>query len=84
MAEKQDVGHSVLPPDKKEPGKVAKASASRTNRGAVARGDKLTKECRDLADKLVAERPDMAEQVARRAFTRLVVETAERILLAAR
>lgn len=49
------VGQSVLPPDKKvEPGKSAKAKASKTNRGAVARGDKLRKKRPDLAAKVVA------------------------------
>lgn len=48
--ESQVVEQSVLPPDSKsEPGKQAKAAASKTNKGAVARGDKLAKERPDLA-----------------------------------
>jgi N6-adenosine-specific RNA methylase IME4 len=43
------VGQSVLPQVKEEPGKQAKASASKTGLGAVARGDKLAKERPDLA-----------------------------------
>jgi len=48
------VGQSVLlpSPPKSEPGKQAKAAASQTNAGAVARGDRLA-----------AERPDLAEHV---------------------
>lgn len=52
FAEKQVVGQSVPPPDKQHKAKQAKAAASKTNLGAVARGDKLAK-----------ERPDLAEQV---------------------
>ena len=44
------VGQNVLPVDKEEPGKQAKAKASKTNPGAVARGDKLAKERPDLAE----------------------------------
>ena len=36
------------PVNKDEPGKKAKAKASKTNPGAVARGDKLAKERPDL------------------------------------
>ena len=47
------VGQSVLPVDKKqEPGKTAKATASKTNAGAVARGDKLAEQRPDLATKV--------------------------------
>ena len=45
------VEHSVLPPKpKNEPGKKAKATASKTNKGAVARGEKLIKKRPDLAE----------------------------------
>jgi DNA modification methylase len=37
---------------KTKPGKAAKAAASKTNAGAVARGDKLTKHAPDLADEV--------------------------------
>ena len=46
------VGQSVLPVVKEEPGKQIKAAASKTNPGAVARGDKLVKERPDLAEKV--------------------------------
>ena len=47
------VEHSVLPPKpKNEPGKKAKATASKTNKGAVARGEKLIKKRPDLAEDL--------------------------------
>jgi len=46
------VGQSVLPVAKEEPGKQKKAAASKTNAGAVARGDKLAKERPDLAEKV--------------------------------
>lgn len=47
------VGQTVLPPEtKEEPGKQAKAAASKTNKGAVARGDKLRKKRPDLAAKV--------------------------------
>lgn len=45
--EKQVVGQSV-----REPGKEAKSVASHTNKGAVARGDKLAKDRPDLAKKV--------------------------------
>lgn len=49
------VGQNVLPPPKKEePAKEAKAAASKTNAGAVARGDVLA-----------TERPDLAKAVMR-------------------
>jgi hypothetical protein len=52
FAEKQVVEQSVLPPaPKSEPAKKAKAAASKTNKGAVARGDKLIKERPDLAER---------------------------------
>ena len=45
------VEQSVLPPEpKSEPGKKAKSTASKTNPGAVARGDKIIKERPDLAE----------------------------------
>jgi len=40
------------PTTKTEPAKQAKAAASKTNPGAVARGDKLAKERPDLADQV--------------------------------
>ena len=53
LAEKQVVAQSVLPPDEpREKGQSAKATASKTNRGAVARGDTLKRHRPDLADKV--------------------------------
>ena len=51
---KTEVGHSVLPlsETKEEPAKESKAKASKTNKGAVARGDKLRKKRPDLAAKV--------------------------------
>lgn len=45
------VPQSVVPP-KKRPGEEARAAASKTNRGAVARGDKLATVRPDLAEKV--------------------------------
>jgi len=50
--EKQVVQHSVVAPDDHRKGQTAKATASNTNAGAVARGDALAK-----------NRPDLAAQV---------------------
>jgi len=44
--------HSVAPPKKGHPQAKAKATASKTNPGAVQRGDKLAKERPDLAAKV--------------------------------
>ena len=50
---RKEVGQSVLPHSpKEEPGKEAKAAASKTNKGAVARGDVLDKKRPDLAEKV--------------------------------
>jgi hypothetical protein len=53
FAEKQVSGQSVHRPAKHdEPERKAKASASKTNAGAVARGDKLANDRPDLAKKV--------------------------------
>lgn len=52
LAEKPQVVEQSVPQPDRHVGKKAKATASKTNSGAVARGDKLAK-----------ERPDLAEQV---------------------
>ena len=46
------VQHSVVEPDNPRKGQSAKATASKTNPGAVARGDKLAKDRPDLAEKV--------------------------------
>ena len=50
--EKMVEEHSVPPPSKpkEKPERKAKATASKTNPGAVARGDKIAKERPDLAE----------------------------------
>lgn len=53
-AEIKERARTECPKTFSEPGKTARAAASKTNPGAVARGDKLAK-----------ERPDLAEQVRR-------------------
>ena len=50
FGESQVEEQSVPPPEKKHPERKAKAAASKTNAGAVARGDKLSKERPDLAE----------------------------------
>ena len=45
------VEQSVPPPAKKHKARQSKSTASKTNAGAVARGDKLAKERPDLAEK---------------------------------
>lgn len=52
LAEKQVVEQNVPLPAKRHKGKSAKAKASKTNAGAVARGDKLAKDHPDLAAKV--------------------------------
>lgn len=52
LAEKQVPVHSVQVPDTGDKGRQSKAEASKTNPGAVARGDKLAKERPDLAEKV--------------------------------
>jgi len=50
--EKMVVEHTVQPPSHEPKERKAKATASKTNPGAVARGDRLAKERPDLADQV--------------------------------
>jgi site-specific DNA-methyltransferase (adenine-specific) len=52
QAEKPVVGRSAQPPKKEPKERKAKATASKTNPGAVARGDNLAKNRPDLAEKV--------------------------------
>lgn len=52
LAEKQVVQQTVEQPARRDKGNQAKAAASKTNPGAVARGDKLAKHRPDLAEKV--------------------------------
>jgi hypothetical protein len=52
LAGKQVREQSVPAPEPTRPGKAAKAAASKTNPGAVARGDRLAKQRPDLAEKV--------------------------------